>query len=367
MASLFKQRGSYYLQFYDPKRNPKRKKVPLQVTRKRDAEKIEQRLTSAYAERKFDPWTDDPRTFQTEDEESVRLRSAMERFVQSKKENGRSSNTIRSYEGNFRRLLRVVDNPFLDLITTDMLNEYICSEEISSTTQHKRFRHISAFLSWCVNNELLTRNPLDTENTPRREDRLPKTMYRSDLEAICEAVRQDYTEKRKKNLCDEGEVIWRADAFRFAFYTGLRGSELARLKWEHIDADRRLIYILKQKNGKQQTLPLHQEAAGLLEEIPEGKSTSFIFGGPGTRDSSRNQDCFRNNLSRKFRHYKNEAGIERPISLHSLRHGFCTALAEAGKSAATIKELARHASIETSMIYVKMSNEHLKNEMEGVF
>jgi len=93
----------------------------------------------------------------------------------------------------------------------------------------------------------------------------------------------------------------------------------------------------------------------------------YVFGGPGTRTGSRNFTAWRNNLSRAFRRYRKAAGINRPISLHSLRHGFCTAFAEASKSAATIKECARHASIDTSMIYVKMSNEHLKNEMEDVF
>jgi integrase len=105
----------------------------------------------------------------------------------------------------------------------------------------------------------------------------------------------------------------------------------------------------------------------VLDDLRKGAADSYVFGGPGTRSGTRNIEAFRNNLSRAFRRYKKAAGIERPISLHSLRHGFCTALAEANKSAATIRELARHASIETSMIYVKMSNSHLKREMEEVF
>jgi len=367
MASLFKQRGTYVLQFYDENRSPGRKKIPLRVTRKRDAERLEQRLTTAYAEGRFDPWTDDPRTFRATDERTPDLREAMSLFLDEKEQQGRSPNTIRTYKGNFRRLLECIGDHPLDLLTAELLNQYIRTDDVSSTTQHKRYRHISALLNWCVDADILTKNPLDKQSVPKRKERLPKTMYREDLKAICQEVREDYTDKLNAGLCDEGEVIWRERTFRFAFYTGLRGSEIGRLRWKHLDRERSLIYILEQKNGKQQTIPLHEKAATILEEIPPEGGNSYVFGGPGTRDSSRNVDCFRNNLSRAFRKYRVEAGIERPISLHSLRHGFCTALAEAGKSAATIKELARHASIETSMIYVKMSNEHLKSEMEDVF
>jgi integrase/recombinase XerD len=192
-------------------------------------------------------------------------------------------------------------------------------------------------------------------------------MYREDLEAICDTIRQDYRDKLNAGLCKEGEVIWRERAFRFGFFTGLRAGEIARLAWKHIDRERGLIYILKQKNGKQQTIPLHRKASDVLDEVPTGASDDYVFGAPGTRNQDRSTRSFRNSLSRSFLSYRRDSGIQRPITLHSLRHGFCTALAEAGKSAATIKELARHASIETSMIYVKMSNEHLKSEMEDVF
>ena len=59
--------------------------------------------------------------------------------------------------------------------------------------------------------------------------------------------------------------------------------------------------------------------------------------------------------------------IEKTISFHSLRYGFCTRLAEAGKPLQVIKEAARHSDVSTSMIYVHMANEHLKAELDDVF
>jgi integrase len=55
-------------------------------------------------------------------------------------------------------------------------------------------------------------------------------------------------------------MIWAIPVFRWAFYTGMRASEIGRLKWKHIDRERDLIRIEKQKNGKEQTIPLIKKA-----------------------------------------------------------------------------------------------------------
>jgi integrase len=334
---------------------------------KRDAEKIERRLTEAYRSGEYDPWYDDPKTLKAKNRERLTLTSALDRFLDDKREQGRAERTIENYRGFIGRLIDEIGNHPLEALSPALLNEWIRAEDVTDTTRHSRYRYVNAFLNHCKRQGWADENPLDGTPAPSKQEKLPKTMYKQDLRRICEAVRADYRDKRQRDLCDPNEVIWRAWAFRFAFYTGLRGGELARLRFDHIDRERSLIYVLKQKNNKEQTIPLASKAEEVLHDVPSGAPNMFVFGGPGTRSGSRNFTAWRNNLSRGFRRYRMAAGIDRKISLHSLRHGFCTALAEAGKSAATIKECARHASIDTSMIYVKMSNEHLKNEMEDVF
>lgn len=367
MASLLKKSGSFYLQFYDGNRSPKRVQVPLRVKTKRDAKRLERRLVSAYAEDKFDPWTDDPRTLKSQDHKPLKLSYALEPFIEDKAQEGRAERTLENYRGFIGRLIEAVGNKKLEALTPSLLNEWIRAEDVTDTTRHTRYRYVSAFLNHCVKQGWADENPLDNTNAPSRQEKLPKTMYKEDLRRICRTVREDYKDKRERGLCEPNEVIWRAWAFRFAFYTGLRGGELARLRFKHIDRERSLLYVMKQKNNKQQTVPLAAKAKEVLEEVSSGSPEMYVFGGPGKKTGARNYSAWRNNLSRAFRRYREAAGIDQRITLHSLRHGFCTALAEAGKSAATIKECARHASVETSMIYVKMSNKHLKREMEEVF
>lgn len=54
MATLVKQQGRFYLQFYDAERSPTRKKVPLKTTRKGPAQVKQRELEDAYVEGRYD-------------------------------------------------------------------------------------------------------------------------------------------------------------------------------------------------------------------------------------------------------------------------------------------------------------------------
>jgi integrase len=155
--------------------------------------------------------------------------------------------------------------------------------------------------------------------------------------------------------------------FWFAFYTGMRASELGRLRWDHIDFERGLIYIYQQKNKKEQTIPLIEKAREVLSGLERGEPEEFVFTSPRQTGTERSIESFRDRVSRAFTRARRLAEIDRPITFHSLRHGFCTMLAQAGKPAYVIKAAARHSDIQTSMIYVNLSNKHLKSEMDDAF
>ena len=175
MATLVKQHGKYYLQFYDKHRSPQRKRVALKVTRKREAEKHQRRLEDAYRDQEYDPWTDDPFTFQKQDKEPQTIEEAMEAFLSAKKEAGRSENTIRSYRGIIRRLMdRVGADRLLQSVSGADPSSYIRDEGIAKTTQHKRYRHLKAFLRWCLKEKIIPRNPLGGVEPPDKPAKTKK-------------------------------------------------------------------------------------------------------------------------------------------------------------------------------------------------
>jgi integrase len=368
MAALLERSDGYYAQFYDESRDPKRKRFSLKTERKRTAQKLLIRFEEDYLQQEFDPWTDDPWSYDEEEHTTVEIEEAKVEYLDRKRKNGRTENTIRTYREVIDLLVdEVGEKRILDKITPSEVRAFLRDPSLAKATQRKRFNQLRTFFRWCVKEKILKENPLESIEAPDEPDKFPKAITEEELEELCEALREDYAAKREKGHVSEGGLIWRIPLFKFAFYTGMRGSEIARLRWEHIDFNNGLIYIREQKNRKEQTIPLNSKAREVLEDVERGDPDDYVFRSPGFDGKERNAKWFRENVSDAFRRARKDAGLRDELSFHSLRHGFCTMLAEAGKSAVVIKEAARHADISTSMRYVHMANEKLKDEVEDAF
>jgi integrase len=296
------------------------------------------------------------------------LKEAKARYLDRKRSDGKTENTIRTYREVIELLIdEVGQNTLLDTVSSSEVRQFIRDTSLAKATQRKRFNQLKTFFRWCRKEKLLKENPLKQVEAPEKPDKLPKAITREELKEVCEAVRDDYAAKRSKGHVQEGGLVWRIPLFKFAYYTGMRGSEIARLRWEHIDFDKGLIYIREQKNRKEQTIPLNSKAREVLEGVERGDPDDYVFRSPSFDGKERNPKWFRENVSDAFRAARKDAELRDELSFHSLRHGFCTALAEAGKSAVVIKEAARHADISTSMRYVHMANEQLKSDVEDAF
>jgi len=367
MASLIKQDGNFYLQFHDGQRRPKRKRVALKVSVARDARRISRQLEALYAEGKYDPWVDDALQLLRELEgkrcsEAVTLQEAIARFITAKRSSGKEETTLTTYRHILNLLAqRAGTGMQLQQIPTTLLFAYCHDRSVKKATRRSRYRHVRAFLRWCVRKGYLSSDPLQGMEAPSEADKLPKAVRPNHVDAMEQALLADYEDKLKRGECRAGELVWMARMWRFAMYTGLRVSELARLRWRDVDPERRLLFLHKQKNHKEQTIPLVAKA---LQALPErGAPEAYVFGPPGTQEerSTRN---FREYVSAVFRTYRRAAGLPEGLTFHGLRHGFCTLLAEAGVGPVTIKEAARHGDISTTMRYVHLAREKLREDLD---
>lgn len=369
---LINRNGRYYAEFYDATRDPASKRFSLRTTRKEEARRKLVALEEAWKSEEFDPWTDNPRTYKQKQERKVdlpkTLAGALELFLEQKQKAGRTDNTLRTYREVVSQLCSTIGGGTgLERITARQIEQTFRVSELSAATRHKRFGHFRTFFRWAQKEGLVRSNPIDDVEPPRKPQKLPKAVTEEELQAVCIALLMDYQEKHEKGQAQDGELAWRVPLMLFAFCTGMRASELARLQWGHLDFDKRLITIRKQKNHKEQTIPLNSQAVTVLEMVPKGEAEDYVFAPPGKANKERTVRPFVEKASKAFREARKAAGIKRRISFHGLRHGFCSKLAEAGKPLYVIKEAARHADVSTSLIYVHMANEHLKSELDDVF
>lgn len=361
MARLQKKGQVYYAVFYDPTRQPKRKYVPLRTGNKRAATAGLAVLEVDHAKGRYDPW--DPRP---QGQEVEALGEAADAFYKTKAE--LSSSTQRMYRfvvGGFAEHVGMNRKPAA--VRPSHVRAFLAGRALNDTSKATYLRHLRVFVRWMLKEKLIAANPLDEIEPPRKPQKLPKSVTEDELQAVCIAVIMDYQAKREAGSTQEGDLIWRIPLMLFAFCTGMRASELARLRWGHLDFDKRLITIRKQKNHKEQTIPLNRRAVAVLDMVKRGEADDYVFAPPSNASRKRTVRPFVERASKAFTASRKLAGINRRITFHGLRHGFCTKLAEAGKPLYVIKEAARHADVSTSMLYVHMANEHLKAELDDVF
>jgi integrase len=361
VASLLDRNGTWYAQFYSSDRSPSRKRFSLQTKSKREARRCLTKLEDACGAGEFDPWTDDPFDYESADGPQT-LSQAIEKFVAEKKRQGRAERTIGSYEqvwGLFADRLGAETE--LSDVTAGQIEDFIHDRSVSESTRHNRWRHVRAVLKWTGSDVVENVNP------PKEPDKLPTPVRRDELTSLTEALKAEYREKRQARQCQPGQMIWCVPLFRFVFYSGLRASEVARLKWADIDRDRGLIYITEQKNGREQTVPLISKAEDALGNAPRPHEPDmYVFRSPTGPETERSEDTFADHISRTFCKARRRAEIGEK-TLHDLRAGYATALADAGLSAHQIKEACRHASISTSEKYVRVSRTKLRSDMESAF
>jgi integrase/recombinase XerD len=151
-------------------------------------------------------------------------------------------------------------------------------------------------------------------------------------------------------------------ALSVAYGAGLRGSEVVHLKTTDIDSERMLIHVEQGKGSKDRTAMLSPALLTQLRQwyrhakskhaiTPDG----WLFAGYRSKPLSRRQ------LNRLFHQAAKAAGINRRVSLHSLRHSFATHLLEQKTDVRVIQVLLGHKKLETTARYSHVASKTLLN------
>lgn len=139
--------------------------------------------------------------------------------------------------------------------------------------------------------------------------------------------------------------------FALIYSAGLRVSEVCRLKLSDIDSDRMVIRIEKSKGKHDRYVPLSPFVlGGLRKYVKSSYPKTYLFNG-----REKGKPLGKGAVQQAFRLAVSKAGIEKDVSVHSLRHSYATHLLEQGVDIVTIKELLGHANIETTMMYLHVA------------
>jgi len=288
------------------------------------------------------------------------MKSKLSKFLRYLQiEKGFSPGTIEAYRLDIEKglipFLHQQDIFEVGEVTKDDIRTYLdylaTGRGNSNVTRTRKLAAMKSFFNYLVEDEGLEVNPAASIRSPKIPQKEP--VYLTDEESIhllTTIARKGKPQVRERDIA---MVV-------LFLHTGLRVSELVKLKLVNVDLVRGQIKIIR-KGNKEQYLHLNGEAASTLAKYlanrPQAQNGRFFVGTNG------------GNLDRTYvysvvRRYLKLAGINKgKRGPHILRHTFCTRLHQKGVPPFTIKDLAGHKSLNTTMRYVKIEN---KEQVEAV-
>lgn len=140
-------------------------------------------------------------------------------------------------------------------------------------------------------------------------------------------------------------------ALTTAYSAGLRVSEVVALRIGDIDSSRMVIRVEHGKGGKDRYVMLSPQLLAVLRTYWRlSKPAHWLFPGrAGDRPVSVGA------LQAACRVATREAGLEKSVNVHILRHSFATHLLEAGTDIRIIQVLLGHARLTTTAIYTRVA------------
>jgi len=144
------------------------------------------------------------------------------------------------------------------------------------------------------------------------------------------------------------------------YSTGVRRSELVRLRVEDIDSKRMIVHIRQGKGGKDRDVPLCPKLLETLREYWRWKKPKTWLFPRGIAKRGDDQHLTDKAVWYACAEAARHAGLNKRVAPHMLRHSFATHLLENGADLPTIQMLLGHADLEATSIYLHLSRRHLE-------
>lgn len=156
---------------------------------------------------------------------------------------------------------------------------------------------------------------------------------------------------------DEDSNIYARAALWLYLLTGVRKSELLKLKWTDIDFFRREMRLEHTKNGNTHYVPLSKEAIAILKDIPRQNGNPFVICGHVKGKALVN-------ISKPWNRVKARANVS-DVRLHDLRRTVGSWLAQRGSTLHLIGKVLNHKHSDTTKIYARFQQDDMRSALEN--
>ncbi len=206
------------------------------------------------------------------------------------------------------------------------------------------------FYRYLVRENQLAEDPTALIESPKLGRPLPDTLTEGDVEGLLAAP-------------DCGTALGERDRamLEVLYACGLRVSELITLEVDRVNLRQGIARVVG-KGEKERLVPMGETCIEWLGRYIEGARSVLMKGShsPYLFITRRGEPMTRQGFWHIVKRYAKQAGIDKALSPHTLRHAFATHLLNHGADLRVLQLLLGHSSVSTTQIYTHVAQERLK-------
>ena len=235
-----------------------------------------------------------------------------------------------------------------------ILREYVYHLKdlgLSPSSIRRNVSAVRSYFRFMLGEGELVRDPSERLEAPRRWRTLPEVLTVEEAAKLIAAP-----------SLDEPLAFRDRAMLEIAYGAGLRVSEWITMSVRDVLMDDHLVRVFG-KGSKERLVPIGRKAIGavaiylreLRPKLEKGKGRGILF------LNSRGEPLSRMGAWKILRKYVDIAGIDKPVSPHTLRHSFATHLLEGGADLRAVQEMLGHSDISTTQVYTHVDREFLRS------
>lgn len=293
---------------------------------------------------------------ENKDKTTANIAKAYQRYMRL--ERNFTPNTLDAYMRDIDKLLKHLRERCIDPTAATLadLRDFAARLHdlgIGPRSQCRILSGVRSFYKFLQTDGFIDDDPSELLESPQLGEHLPEVLTTDEVDRLEQAIDLGKWEgQRNKAII---EVL---------FSCGLRVSELVNLKLSDLFLADRFIRVIG-KGRKERLVPISDNAIRQLRFWFDDRNHMDIK--PGEEDyvflNRRGAHLTRTMILIMIKRLGAEAGINKTISPHTLRHSFATALLEGGADLRAIQAMLGHESIGTTEIYTHIDTHTLRQEI----
>ena len=268
-----------------------------------------------------------------------------------------SDNTVASYRRDLTLMFRYFDETGtvenVRDITGVQLNKYIRYLEEQGrarSTISRNMASLRSYFQFLLRRQVITKDPTEMLVTPKIEKKKPETLTFEEIELLLAQP----SESDDKGIRDRAML-------ELLYASGMRVTELIELEEKDINITMGYIHCANLK--KERIIPIGQAAQLALFKYINGARNNMV---KTNEECTLFVNCLGASMSRQgfwkiIKGYARQAGINKKITPHMLRHSFASHLVENGADLRSVQEMLGHSSITTTQVYARAAEGKLRD------